>query len=116
MQKSQYTNSDANHCGKVRFSWSACAHVSNLIATLCDHACPRSPQMAVLLETSMGDITIDLHYDKCPRTVTNFLALCKVCKPSLPLRLPSDLFTAAFVAHRPSITTTVCFTTCKRTS
>ena len=33
--------------------------------------------MAVLLETSYGDIVIDLYTDACPRTTLNFLKLCK---------------------------------------
>ena len=34
--------------------------------------------MAVLLETSKGDMVIDLHVDACPRTCKNFLKLCKI--------------------------------------
>ncbi|KAI8344056.1 cyclophilin-like domain-containing protein [Chlamydoabsidia padenii] len=34
--------------------------------------------MSVLLETSIGDIVIDLYTDECPRTALNFLKLCKV--------------------------------------
>ncbi|XXQ37971.1 Peptidyl-prolyl cis-trans isomerase [Plasmodiophora brassicae] len=34
--------------------------------------------MSVLLETSLGDIVIDLHADDCPATCKNFLKLCKV--------------------------------------
>lgn len=33
--------------------------------------------MAVLLETSRGDIVIDLYVDDCPITCKNFLKLCK---------------------------------------
>ncbi|GAB4814762.1 hypothetical protein N2152v2_001808 [Parachlorella kessleri] len=33
--------------------------------------------MAVLLETSKGDITIDLYVDETPKAATNFLKLCK---------------------------------------
>jgi cyclophilin family peptidyl-prolyl cis-trans isomerase len=35
-------------------------------------------KMSVILETSVGDITIDLHLDECPKTCLNFLKLCKV--------------------------------------
>lgn len=34
--------------------------------------------MSVLLETSMGDIVIDLEVDACPITCANFLKLCKI--------------------------------------
>jgi len=34
--------------------------------------------MSVLLETSLGDIVIDLEVDACPKTCENFLKLCKV--------------------------------------
>ncbi|CAE7218821.1 unnamed protein product [Rhizoctonia solani] len=34
--------------------------------------------MSVLLETSLGDLVIDLEVEKCPRTCENFLKLCKV--------------------------------------
>lgn len=33
--------------------------------------------MSVLIETSLGDIVIDLFVDKCPRTTNNFLQHCK---------------------------------------
>jgi peptidyl-prolyl cis-trans isomerase-like 4 len=34
--------------------------------------------MSVLLETSLGDLVIDLETELCPRTCENFLKLCKV--------------------------------------
>lgn len=34
--------------------------------------------MSVLIETSLGDLVVDLEVDKCPRTCENFLKLCKV--------------------------------------
>jgi len=34
--------------------------------------------MAVLLETSLGDISIDLEVDRCPIACKNFLKLCKI--------------------------------------
>ncbi|THU99117.1 cyclophilin-like protein [Dendrothele bispora CBS 962.96] len=34
--------------------------------------------MSVLLETSLGDIVIDLEVDQCPKMCENFLKLCKV--------------------------------------
>jgi len=37
-----------------------------------------SPAMSVLVETSLGDIVVDLEVEKCPKTCDNFLKLCKV--------------------------------------
>ena len=34
--------------------------------------------MAVCIETSKGDIVIDLYTDKCPNTCLNFLKLCEM--------------------------------------
>ena len=34
--------------------------------------------MSVLLETSKGDIVIDLHCEDCPIACKNFLKLCKI--------------------------------------
>jgi len=34
--------------------------------------------MSVLLETSFGDIVIDLFSEKCPKSVKNFIKLCKM--------------------------------------
>lgn len=34
--------------------------------------------MSVLLETSLGEIVIDLEVDRCPKTCDNFLKLCKL--------------------------------------
>ncbi len=38
----------------------------------------RTTCMSVLLETSVGDLVIDLEVDACPKTCENFLKLCKV--------------------------------------
>ncbi|RYQ86874.1 hypothetical protein Ahy_B10g106487 isoform B [Arachis hypogaea] len=35
-------------------------------------------KMSVLIVTSLGDIVVDLHTDKCPLTCKNFLKLCKI--------------------------------------
>jgi hypothetical protein len=37
-----------------------------------------SPDMSVMLETSLGELVIDLEVDKCPKTCENFLKLCRV--------------------------------------
>ncbi|RKP07448.1 cyclophilin-like domain-containing protein, partial [Thamnocephalis sphaerospora] len=34
--------------------------------------------MSVLIETSLGDLVIDLEVDRCPRTCLNFVKLCKI--------------------------------------
>ncbi|MQM09996.1 hypothetical protein Taro_042885 [Colocasia esculenta] len=34
--------------------------------------------MSVLIVTSLGDIVVDLHTDRCPLTCKNFLKLCKI--------------------------------------
>jgi hypothetical protein len=34
--------------------------------------------MSVMLETSLGELVIDLEIDRCPRTCENFLKLCKI--------------------------------------
>ena len=34
--------------------------------------------MSLLLETSLGDVVIDLEVETCPKTCENFLKLCKV--------------------------------------
>lgn len=34
--------------------------------------------MSVMLETSLGELVIDLETEKCPRTCENFLKLCKL--------------------------------------
>lgn len=34
--------------------------------------------MSVLIETSLGDIVLDLYYKECPKTCLNFLKLCKI--------------------------------------
>ncbi|EPS58333.1 hypothetical protein M569_16482, partial [Genlisea aurea] len=34
--------------------------------------------MSVMIVTSLGDITVDLHIDRCPLTCKNFLKLCKI--------------------------------------
>ncbi|XP_068655946.1 peptidyl-prolyl cis-trans isomerase CYP59 [Aristolochia californica] len=34
--------------------------------------------MSVILTTSLGDITVDLHTDRCPLTTKSFLKLCKI--------------------------------------
>jgi len=38
----------------------------------------RRDEMSVMLETSLGDLIIDLETERCPRTCENFLKLCKM--------------------------------------
>ena len=42
-----------------------------------ERGCHSSTSMAVLLETSKGDMVVDLHTDDCPIASRNFLKLCK---------------------------------------
>jgi len=37
----------------------------------------RTDVMSILMVTSLGDMVIDLHTEKCPLTCKNFLKLCK---------------------------------------
>ena len=41
-------------------------------------ALPEREEMAVLLETSLGDIVVDLYADERPKCCINFLKLCKL--------------------------------------
>ncbi|KZT50299.1 cyclophilin-like protein [Calocera cornea HHB12733] len=72
-------------CGLARLSTGTCQAPNGRRPDL---AWPRLPRaisytitphtMSVLLETSLGDIVIDLEVDLCPRTSENFLKLCKI--------------------------------------
>ena len=33
--------------------------------------------MSVIIETSLGDFTVDLFIEKCPKASLNFIKLCK---------------------------------------
>jgi len=65
------------------FDWIIRASTRLVTCDLC-RTCPLPPShgpslvMSVLLETSLGDIVIDLEVDSCPKTCENFLKLCKV--------------------------------------
>ena len=43
-----------------------------------NYNCIQSGRMSVLLETSLGDIVIDLYTKDRPRSALNFLKLCKL--------------------------------------
>jgi hypothetical protein len=47
----------------------------------CLGASAQSREMSVLLETSKGDLVIDLFVDQCPIACKNFLKLCKCAGP-----------------------------------
>lgn len=77
--------------------------------------------MAVLLETSKGDIVIDLFVDDCPITSRNFIKLCKwvdsaTCMVMALLTalhtktFPGISLTVVFPAAGLRHTTTACFT------
>lgn len=34
--------------------------------------------MSVLIQTSKGDFTVDLFYEKCPKACQNFISLCLI--------------------------------------
>lgn len=52
-------------------------------------------EMSVLLETSLGDIVIDLEVEACPKTCENFLKLCKVYYYNLHAFFNGKLFVYA---------------------
>lgn len=58
--------------------------------------------MSILVETSLGDITIDLFIDKAPLISKNFLELCieKFYHNSLVLFIEKDMI--AKISHVPS--------------
>ena len=69
---------------------SACATIEP-VAVVCGSSEPLRPApptllpLQVLLQTTQGEMTIDLHVDAAPRACTNFLKLCKrvcACVPS----------------------------------
>lgn len=67
-------------------------------------------KMSVLLETSRGDIVIDLYVEDCPKTCINFLKLCKCVLYDLTLK------TLTSQIAELSIITIACFTTSSRIS
>ena len=44
--------------------------------------------MAVLLETSKGDVVVDLYTEECPLASRNFLKLCKYVVAAELLKVP----------------------------
>lgn len=49
-----------------------------LVLTFVDPHDNGTRSMSVMLETSLGDIIIDLEVERCPKTCENFLKLCKI--------------------------------------
>jgi hypothetical protein len=76
----------------------------------------------VLLQTSQGDIIIDLHVDLAPKTCKNFIKLCKCAMGRTHATLrwaidnECDCVLMQFLATESSTTTTSSFTTSSRTS
>src|SRR5882672_244084 len=64
--------------------------------------------MSLLLETSLGDIVIDLEVEACPKASENFLKLCKVYYYNL-----NAFFNGSFRPIFTSIVLNVCFTVSK---
>ena len=60
--------------------------------------------MSVLLETSLGDLVIDLEVDACPKTCENFLKLCKIYYYNL-----NAFFNGAWLLHSKSLVEIECF-------
>ena len=55
--------------------------------------------MAVLLETSLGDLVFDLFVDKCPKACQNFLKLCKIKFYNCALFINIDKDFVAKISH-----------------
>lgn len=73
--------------------------------------------MAVMLETSRGDLVVDLFTEDCPQTTKNFLKLCKYAllrnpRETVFQRHPS---LTLYVLAESNTTTMFCFTMCKQT-
>lgn len=49
-----------------------------LVSAFSSAAAVPLPRMSVMLETSLGELVIDLEVERCPRTCENFLKLCKI--------------------------------------
>lgn len=63
--------------------------------------------MSVLIETSFGDIVIDLYTKKCPITTNNFLKLCKIKYYNNALFMDVQKNYIATVTHPISKPTTI---------
>ena len=68
---SEQGTGSSKHCQKPKLQFFSAMSSDELLKRLDNH-------MAVLLETSMGDLVIDLHTQEAPETCKNFLKLCKV--------------------------------------
>jgi cyclophilin family peptidyl-prolyl cis-trans isomerase len=55
--------------------------------------------MSVLLETSLGDLVIDLEVDACPKLSENFLKLCKTYYYNLNAFFNGMQFSVCFTPH-----------------
>jgi hypothetical protein len=53
-------------------------HSLSLDLLYLDYTQQNTDSMSVMLETSLGDLIIDLETERCPRTCENFLKLCKM--------------------------------------
>ena len=63
--------------------------------------------MSVLLETSLGDIVIDLEVDSCPKICENFLKLCKVYYYNLNAFFNGKYRYYCFMGIQPDATITI---------
>ena len=69
-----------------------------------------------MLETSRGDLVIDLFTEDCPQTTKNFLKLCKYAfTMQATMNSVTSTSSHSYVVAGSSITTTSSFTMCKQT-
>jgi cyclophilin family peptidyl-prolyl cis-trans isomerase len=59
--------------------------------------------MSILLETSLGDLVIDLFHEQCPKTCFNFIRLCMLKKLNGRLFISVQKDYLATVSDEPSV-------------
>ncbi|ELU45810.1 peptidyl-prolyl cis-trans isomerase-like 4 [Rhizoctonia solani AG-1 IA] len=92
---------------RVSFSSSTKEEIAKAMKTFVEpRVKSRENAMSVLLETSLGDLVIDLEVESCPRTCENFLKLCKVYYYNLHAFFNGVFLTKDFVAQAGDPTAT----------
>jgi hypothetical protein len=56
------------------------ARLGDRLFLLCTGLCA-AITMSVYIETSIGDVVVDLYTDECPLATKNFIKLCKCAQP-----------------------------------